>query len=103
MKARRVADPTLIVKLFVVALVSPVDEADNVYPTPALSMLRFEKVATPAFAETEVNPERAPEPGFEAMAMFTVFVKLVTVFPPASFAITSTAGEIVVAAVVLLG
>src|ERR1051325_510462 len=66
-------------------------------------MLRVENVATPATAATVVVPESVPFAGFVPNARVTAEVKPVTVLPPASSALTVTAGVIVAPAVVGLG
>src|SRR5437867_4129246 len=68
-------------------------------------MLRSEKVATPATAATGLVPDSVPPPGFEfaGISMLTFPVKLVAVFPRASWAATWTAGVIAAPAVVMLG
>ena len=66
-------------------------------------MLRLENVATPFTAETERVPASNPPLGFAPRAMEIVPLKLASVFPPSSWAATTTAGEIVLPAVVVLG
>src|SRR5438034_273574 len=66
-------------------------------------MLRPGKVVTPATAVTVVVPESAPFPGFAPNATVTWAVKLGSVFPRASWAVTCTAGVIAAPAVVLVG
>src|SRR5512142_280873 len=66
-------------------------------------MLRLLNVATPATAATLVVPESVPPPGFAAIAIVTVLVNVVTVLPTESRAATCTAGERIVAAVVVTG
>src|SRR5512147_1013221 len=51
-------------------------------------MLSVLNVATPATAGTVFVPESVPPPGFTAMAIVTLLVKLVTVFPWASLTAT---------------
>ncbi len=57
-------------------------------------MLRALKVATPAVATTVVVPESVPPAGLNPSATVTVPLKLGTVFPSASRALTCTAGVI---------
>src|SRR5436309_11635067 len=66
-------------------------------------MLRFENVATPFTAATLTVPACVPPAGFAPKATVMVPVKLVTVFPDASRALTATAGVIVAPASSLLG
>src|SRR5262249_44788749 len=66
-------------------------------------MVRVEKVATPATAATLVVPPSVPPPGLVPMAMATVAVEVVTVFPNASCTSTATAGEMAAPTAVLLG
>ncbi len=66
-------------------------------------MLRFENVATPFTAGTLSVPPSVPPAWFAPIATVMFPVKLVTVFPEASRALTSTAGVIVAPASVLLG
>src|SRR6267143_656859 len=66
-------------------------------------MLKVEKLATPATAATVAVPDRVPAPGFVPIAMVTLPVKPVAVFPWASWAVTCTAGVIAAPAVVLAG
>src|SRR6266566_5077032 len=88
------------------ALVAPVRfdaVAVSVYPLPALSMLRFEKLATPFTAAAVVVPDSVPPLGFGARATVIVPLKAASVLPAPSCAATRTAGEIVLPAVVPLG
>src|SRR5438552_2640957 len=55
-------------------------------------MLNVENVATPLTAFTLVVPASVPPPGFAPIATVIRPVKLVTVFPDASRAVTRTAG-----------
>src|SRR5437764_12125689 len=66
-------------------------------------MLSPEKVATPATAATVLVPDRVPVLGFVPIATVMFPVNPLAVLPPASWAVTSTAGVIAVAAVVVLG
>src|SRR5204862_193760 len=66
-------------------------------------MLNPEKVATPATAATVLVPDRVPVLGFVPIATVMFPVNPLAVLPPASWAVTSTAGVIAVAAVVVLG
>src|SRR5439155_19059 len=66
-------------------------------------MLSVEKVATPATAATVAVPERAPPAGFVPIATVTAPLKPGTGFPPASNAVSRTAGAIAAPAVVLPG
>src|SRR5204863_8734653 len=66
-------------------------------------MLNPEKVATPATAATVLVPDRVPVLGFVPIATVMFPVNPLAVLPPASWAVTSTAGVIAVPAVVVLG
>src|SRR5687767_15170560 len=66
-------------------------------------MDRFEKVATPATADTVVVPDSVPPPGLVPIATVTLAVELVTVFPNASCTVTCTAGLSAAPAVALVG
>src|SRR6267143_1603357 len=66
----------------------PVVVACRVYPFPALSMLRVEKVATPLAAVTVRVPESAPPLGFVPTATGLAPVKLGSVLPALSLADT---------------
>ncbi len=62
----------------VVAPATPVLVAASVYPVPARSSDRAEKVATPAAAGTVPPPVRVPPLGFVPMTSATPFVAIVT-------------------------
>ena len=66
-------------------------------------MLSVENEATPLTAATVVVPDSVPPLGFVPIATVTFPVKLVTVFPSPSSAVTWTAGVILPPATVLLG
>src|SRR5947208_14027110 len=66
-------------------------------------MLNPEKVATPATAATVLVPDKVPVLGFVPIATVMFPVNPLAVLPPASWAVTSTAGVLAVAAVVALG
>src|SRR2546426_11561295 len=66
-------------------------------------MLRFENVPTPFTAGTLSVPASTPPDWLAPIATVMVPVKLATVFPEASRALTCTAGVIVAPASVLLG
>src|SRR5436305_13739304 len=66
-------------------------------------MLSPEKVATPATAAMVLVPDKVPVLGFVPIATVMFPVNPLAVLPPASWAVTSTAGVIAVAAVVVLG
>src|ERR1043165_8056557 len=85
------------------APVSAPDAAVGVYPTPALSMERLEKVATPVTADTVAVPDSAPLPGLAPIATVMLAVELGTRFPNASCTVTWTAGAIATPAVALVG
>jgi hypothetical protein len=73
-----------MVNAALVVLVSVPDAAANVYPVPALSIVRPLKLATPFTAFTVAVPESVPPLGFTAIATVTAFVALGTVLPEAS-------------------
>src|SRR3989442_14211944 len=75
----------------------------SLYLVPALSILRFANVATPFGAFTGALPVNVPPAGLLSMAIATAPVKLVTVFPDASRAVTVTAGVIATPACAVLG
>src|SRR5947208_802460 len=60
LKVSFVAVPAVMLKVLLVADVSPVLVADSVYPLPALLMERLLKVAVPLTAATVVVPLRVP-------------------------------------------
>src|SRR5438552_18433178 len=66
-------------------------------------MERFEKVATPATAETVALPESVPLPGLAPIATVTLAVEVVTVLPKVSWMAVFTAGEMEAPAVALVG
>src|SRR5438094_1358567 len=66
-------------------------------------MLRFENGATPFTAGTLSVPASVPPAWFAPIATVMVPVKLVTVFPDASRALTATAGVIVAPASAFVG
>src|SRR5215471_9705488 len=75
----------------------------SVYPLPARSIWRSEKVPTPLAAVTVLVPESVPPLGFCPMAIVIDPLKPVAALPKASNAVTFTAGEMLVAVWVLLG
>ena len=81
----------------------PLAVALSVYPTPALSTLKPGKPATPATAARDTVPDSDPPPALLPMAMVTVPVKVVTVLPRLSCAVTCTAGVIALPAAVFPG
>src|SRR5690242_7963840 len=83
--------------------VNPEAAAVNVYPAPALLMVRSKNVATPPTAVTGVVPLSVPPLGLLASAMLTDPVNPGTRFPSASSARTFTAGEIWCPATVVPG
>src|SRR5947199_125187 len=66
-------------------------------------MLKLAKLATPFVAATVVVPVNVPATGLLPSATVTLPVKLGTVFPSPSCAVTCTAGAIAAPAVVLTG
>src|SRR6266852_3913950 len=101
--ARCVAAPGATSNGVLVAPAGPVAAAVRVYPVPTLLMLRLEKVATPETAATVALPESVPPPGFVPSATVTVPVKVGSVLPKPSSAVTCTAGVMDALAAVLLG
>src|SRR6266849_11157591 len=97
------AAPTVMLNALLVWPVRPVLEAANVYPVPALSMLRVEKLATPFTAGVLPSPDRVPPPGFVPMASVTPFVALGTRLLNRSRISTCTAGVMVAPAAVFVG
>src|SRR5262245_19182445 len=85
------------------APVSAPEAAVSVYPTPALSMDRLEKVATPFTAATVGVPESVPPPGLAPMAIVMLAVELGTRLPNASCTVTWTAGAMATPAPALVG
>src|SRR5690348_3692057 len=84
----------LMSKLELVPPVRPAALAVSVYPTPALSMLRVEKVATPFVAASTRVPESVPPPGLPPRAMVMAPVYVDTIPPVLSSAATWMAGAI---------
>src|SRR2546428_9100663 len=82
---------------------SPPLVAGRVPPSPALSMLGLERVATRLAGPPVGGRGRPPPLGFVPNATVTAPVKLGSVLPALSFADTCTGGEIVLPAVVALG
>src|SRR6266516_1675839 len=66
-------------------------------------MLRLAKLATPLTAVTVVVPDRVPPLGFVPRATATEPANPVATLPPASSAVTCTAGVIAAPAAVLVG
>ena len=85
------------------APVRPAAVADSVYPTPARSMRRVGKAATPPTAATVVVPERLPPAGLLPIATVTLPAKPSALLPKASRAVTSIWGVMVVPAAAGLG
>src|SRR2546429_686889 len=94
---------TVMLKPLLMAPVRLVAEAMRVYPLPALSILKFAKVATPLTAATVVVPERVPLAGLVPIATAMLGVAVVTVLPWASWTATCMAGVIPAPAAALLG
>src|SRR5881296_1654496 len=76
-----VAAPGVMSNELLVAPVSPLALAASVYPEPALSILRFENVATPFAAPALVVPDRVPPPALVPMATVMLPLNPVAVFP----------------------
>src|SRR5207249_945080 len=94
---------TVMLKPLLMAPVRLVAEAMRVYPLPALSILKFAKVATPLTAATVVVPERVPLAGLVPIATAMLLVAVVTMLPWASWIATCTAGVIAAPPAALLG
>src|SRR3989442_7346588 len=77
--------------------------AVRVYPVPAELMLRSAKVVNPFTAATVVAPARTPPVGLALSATVMVPVKLGTVLPNASWAITWSAGLMATPPAAVLG
>src|SRR5690242_3234499 len=75
-----------------VAPARPPADAVRVYPVPAGSMRIPGNVTTPAVADADVAPRRAPPPGFVPMARLTLPVNAVDTLLLASSALTCTVG-----------
>jgi hypothetical protein len=74
----------VMVKVLLVAAVSPLLDALSVYPLAALLIDRLLKVATPLTAVLVAVPLSVPPPGLVLIATVMDATLLVTVFPPAS-------------------
>ena len=61
---------------------------------PVLLIDRSANVATPLLAGSDTVPDSVPPPGLVPIATVTVALLDVTVFPPASCTVTTTAGLI---------
>src|SRR2546421_737819 len=99
----RPGDGPTTLNTLLVALVRLVADAVSVYPVPAVSMLRLEKVATPLTAAAVVVPERVPPFGFVPIATMILVVAVITVLPWASWTATRPAAVTAPPAYVLLG
>jgi hypothetical protein len=86
-----------------VALVSPLDDAINLYPMPPLLMDKLLKVATPFTAFTGVVPLKVPELGFVPIVIAIGAELVVTRLVNASTTCTVTAGVIAEPAFVVVG
>src|SRR3989442_598127 len=76
---------------------------EGVWHAGAIAIFRFANVTTPFTAFTGALPVNVPPAGLLSMAMATAPVKLVTVSPDASRAVTVTAGVIATPTCALLG
>ena len=68
-----------------------------------MSIERSANVATPLVALIDSVPDSVPPPGFVLIAMVTVALLDVIVFPPASSTVSTTAGLIVEPATTAVG
>ena len=84
-------------------MLNPEAVVSKVYALPAVLIERSLKVASPPDAETVKDPDKVPLPGLLLMARVMESVAVVTRLPPASWTRTLIAGEMVNAAVVLVG
>src|SRR5438034_265466 len=87
-----VAVPAVMLNAVLVPVTGPGALAVSVYPVPTLSIDRPVNVATPPDAAWVAVPDKAPPDGLVPIASVTLPVNPVTVFPFASWAVTSTAG-----------
>ena len=78
------AEPAVMLKVALVAPVSPVAVEVRVYPVPDLSIERLLNVATPPEAATVTVPDNVPPPALVPIAMVIEFVAELTVLPCAS-------------------
>src|SRR5205807_845356 len=101
LKTSAVAVPAVMLNAVLVVLPAPVAVRGS--EERGVWMLNPEKGATPATAATVLVPDRVPVLGFVPIATVMFPVNPLAVLPPASWAVTSTAGVIAVAAVVVLG
>lgn len=83
MKPNFEAEPTVMLKVLLVAPVKLPEAAVSVYPVPTLSIEIFEKEATPVplTAFWLKVPLSVPVPALVPIARVTGFSALVTVFP----------------------
>jgi hypothetical protein len=79
---------TVTLKAPLVAPVSPMEEAVNVYKSPVWLILRSLKAATPDEAFFVVVPDRVPPPGLFPMAIVIEAVDEVMVLPRLSWTLT---------------
>src|SRR2546422_977989 len=98
-----VAVPAVILNAVLVPVTGPGALAVSVYPVPTLSIDRPVNVATPPDAAWVAVPDKAPPDGLVPITSVTLPVNPVTVFPFASWAVTSTAGAMLAPATVLVG
>src|SRR5216110_1096474 len=98
-----VAVPAVMLNAVLVPVTGPGALAVSVYPVPTLSIDRPVNVATPPDAAWVAVPDKAPPDGLVPIASVTLPVNPVTVFPFASWAVTSTAGAMLAPATVLVG
>src|SRR5207248_977574 len=94
LNTRAVPVPAAVLNAVLVVLPAPV--AVRVYPVPALSLLNPEQAASPSTALFRSVPDRVPVLGFVPIATVMFPVNPLAVLPPASWAVTSTAGVIAV-------
>src|SRR5439155_295583 len=94
--------PAVMLNALLVAWVSAEEVGVGKEWVPTLSMFKFGNIATPFTAFTGALPVNVPPTGLLSIAIETAPVKLGTVFPEASSAVTVTAGVIVAPTCVLL-
>src|SRR5947208_500425 len=101
LKASAAAVAGVMLNAALVVLPAPV--AGNLWHLPSFPTRRSSDLATPATAAWVSVPASVPLLGFVPIATVMFPVNPVAVLPPASWAVTSTAGVIAAPAVVVLG
>src|SRR5437762_1936636 len=101
LKTSAVAVPAVMLNAVLVVLPAPVEIGGA--SGRALAMLKAEEVAVPATAATVLVPDRVPVLGFVPIATVMFPVTPLAVLPPASWAVTWTAGVIAAPATAFVG